>query len=197
MRIIAGLYKNRALTAPKGQLTRPTSEKLREALFNICQTYIEGASFLDLFAGSGAIGLEALSRGASGATLVDSSRECVKAIKENIQKFGLEQNVKVFLGDVFEQLRRLQKQGQEFDIIFADPPYDLSVTVKGVSKSSIQYLAELLDEGTLLKPRGMLFFERPGHIVLTESSWKNLEHVGSRHFGRSYLDQYQRREGSP
>jgi 16S rRNA (guanine966-N2)-methyltransferase len=193
MRIIAGTYKNRVLTAPKGLLTRPTSERLREALFNICQMYIQDASILDLYAGSGAIGIEALSRGAATATMVDNSRECLHVIKENIERFNLEKQAKVYLGDVFEQIQHLQKLGKQFDIIFADPPYDLHVTIKGLTKSALEWLMERIDEGTLLKPMGMLFFEKPSDVLISGENRKTLEFISSRRFGRSFLEHYQKK----
>ena len=192
MRIIAGTYKNLPLVAPKGLLTRPTSERLREALFNICQIYIQDVSFLDLYAGSGAIGIEALSRGAAKATLVDSSRECVRVIKENLHTLKLEQQAKVFLGDVFEQMEKMQKMRQQFDIIFADPPYHSTMAFNGVTKSSLEWLIEKIDESSLLKSNGMLFFERSADLKMPEMSRKSLGLKSSRRVGRSFLDQYQK-----
>src|SRR5436305_1632219 len=101
MRIIAGTFKNRRLIAPKGDATRPTTEQLRESLFNICQHYLEGAHFLDLFAGSGAMGLEALSRGASYATFVDNNKESVGYIHANVEALKVGGHSKVICGDVF------------------------------------------------------------------------------------------------
>src|SRR5262249_40855980 len=111
MRIISGIYKNRILASPKGLTTRPTSEKLRGALFNICQSYVEGAVFLDLFAGSGAMGIEALSRGAASSTFIDDDRESIRCIKANLESFHIQAQAHVLKGDVFESVDKLIKQG--------------------------------------------------------------------------------------
>ena len=110
------------LSAPKGLRTRPTSDMVRESLFNILQGELEDSRIVDLFSGSGAFGLEALSRGAERAWFVDSSRDCELIIKKNLERcrFGSDR-AEVIRSDVFEALRQLS--GTEADIIFADPPY--------------------------------------------------------------------------
>ncbi|MEI6243088.1 MAG: 16S rRNA (guanine(966)-N(2))-methyltransferase RsmD, partial [Chlamydiota bacterium] len=125
LRIIGGLFKSRQIKAPKTSFVRPTSSSLRESVFNICQNRIEGANFLDLFGGSGAMGLEALSRKAAHVTFVDNSKEAVSVIEENIRALGVQDFTKVFLGDVFTILKRLGKSGTVFDIVYIDPPYRL------------------------------------------------------------------------
>src|SRR5437016_7699125 len=110
MHIIGGRYRNRTIAAPKGLATRPTSGALRESLFNICQHYIEGARFLDLFAGSGAMGLEALSRGAGHAFFIDNSRDAVNCLKGNAKKLLVEEQVTIRYGDVFQILERLASE---------------------------------------------------------------------------------------
>jgi len=117
--IISGRFKKRKLVTPKGLTTRPTLNKVRETLFNICQGEIEGATFLDLFAGSGAIGLEALSRGAASVTFVEKDRAAFQALAENIKMLGVERETRLIKGDVFKTIEHLAA----FDIIFADPPY--------------------------------------------------------------------------
>lgn len=117
MRIIAGDNKGRKLKAPEGNKTRPTSENVKEAIFNIIQFDIYNKSFLDLFAGSGQIGIEALSRGASEATFVEKDKQAVKVIKENLQNCRFK--AEIFHEDAFYFLSR----GESFDIIYLDPPY--------------------------------------------------------------------------
>lgn len=122
MRILAGKYKNRPIASPKGSKTRPTSSKLRGSLFNILQHQMEGAHFLDLFAGSGAVGLEALSRGAKSATFIEKDPSAIRSIKENLK--ALEEEATVLKCDL---LRNLPKHLGPFDIIFLDPPYELDI----------------------------------------------------------------------
>jgi len=133
MRIIAGKAKGRTLVAPKAKILRPTTDRVKESLFNILS--VEGRRFLDLFAGSGSVGLEAVSRGASRVILVESQRACADAIRTNIERCGflnmpLEepaegggQDVEVIDCPVERALRLLGHRGERFDVVFADPPY--------------------------------------------------------------------------
>lgn len=181
MRIIAGTHKNRILVAPKSMETRPTAERLREALFNICQMYIENASFLDLFAGSGAMGLEALSRGAKEATLIDSSQEAAKCIKKNIETLNFGNRARVICGDVFTWMNKLEQMGVQFDIIYADPPYEVELYPHKVM--------EIVDQGKLLVPGGTLFIEEV-HGRPLQVKWERLKLVNSRKMGKSSLHQF-------
>src|SRR6266446_9124215 len=126
MRIIAGKYRGRTLKSPPSPETRPTSDRLRETLFNILAPRIKDARFLDLCAGSGAVGIEALSRGAAHATFVDQSRKMCALIEASLGEIGVDENdVKVVNGEAVEFLRRgVKKEGSPFDIIFFDPPYE-------------------------------------------------------------------------
>lgn len=187
MRIVSGTLKNRKILTPKGMITRPTSERLREALFNICQTYISDARFLDLFAGSGAMGLEALSRNAARTTFIDSSKESIKNIQQNISDLQLKDHSDVICGDVLLMVERLNQQKKQYDIIFADPPYDLGFGNKIVS---------LIDNSNLLAPGGMLFIEESVSEKL-ETVLKSLTFVSSRKMGRSQLYQFVRGTPSP
>ena len=133
MRIIAGKAKGRTLVAPKAKILRPTTDRVKESLFNILS--VEGKRFLDLFAGSGSVGLEAVSRGASRVILVESQRACADAIRTNIERCGFlnmplaepeaggGQDVEVIDCPVERALRLLGHRGERFDVIFADPPY--------------------------------------------------------------------------
>jgi 16S rRNA (guanine966-N2)-methyltransferase len=123
LRIIGGRLRNHTLFSPKGQQTRPTSGLVRKAVFDICQADIEDARFLDLFAGSGAMGLEALSRGASHATFVDASRLACQCITKNLHHLFLEKEATVLCGNVLHMIDRLARQ-QPFTLIYIDPPYD-------------------------------------------------------------------------
>jgi 16S rRNA (guanine966-N2)-methyltransferase len=120
MRIIAGSNKGARIFAPKGHDTRPTADRAREAAFNLIGP-VDGASVLDLYAGSGALGIEALSRGAARALFVDSSREACRAIGTNLEKLGLKATVLCQ-----DALRALATEGGPYDLILADPPYDFA-----------------------------------------------------------------------
>jgi 16S rRNA (guanine(966)-N(2))-methyltransferase RsmD len=123
MRVIGGEYGGRELVAPKGKGTRPTSDRVREALFSILGD-VEGARVLDLYAGSGALGIEALSRGAAEATLVDSSRAAIEAVRRNLGALQLEAEV---VGQpVARFLERARRNARQYDLIFLDPPYRLA-----------------------------------------------------------------------
>lgn len=125
MRIIAGKYRGRRLKSPGSLATRPTSDRLRETLFNILAPRIEGARFLDLCAGTGAVGIEALSRGAAQVTFVDQSRKMVALIKENCESLNIESGAMMLVtAPASDFLRRQAKAaGPPFDIVFFDPPY--------------------------------------------------------------------------
>jgi 16S rRNA (guanine966-N2)-methyltransferase len=149
LKIIGGTFKGRILKAPKTDSTRPTQGMLREAIFNICQNEIQGARFLDLFAGSGAMGLEALSRGASTATFVEQNRQAMRCIQENIAILKVEEQTQLIPTDAQRALERLREQSAQFDLIYIDPPYDVAFD-----------LAQLVP---LLSSEGMLFFEERYH----------------------------------
>jgi 16S rRNA (guanine966-N2)-methyltransferase len=123
MRIIAGIFRSRPLQAPAGLATRPTSDRLRETLFNVLAPRIEGARFLDLYAGSGAVGLEALSRGAEHVVFVERVPAALKVLRANLDKLGVKGGFEVHAGAVREYLRRVTGT-RGFDVVFLDPPYD-------------------------------------------------------------------------
>ena len=148
MRIIAGKYRGRKLKSPPSLQTRPTSDRLRETLFNILAPRIEGARFLDLCAGSGAIGIEALSRGAAHVTFVDQSRRMCGLIETNFEALGVaEDESEVVCGEVAEFIRKRAKKpptrSEAFDIIFFDPPYatDYGVVLERLGDQSKALLA--------------------------------------------------------
>jgi 16S rRNA (guanine(966)-N(2))-methyltransferase RsmD len=124
MRITGGLHRSRPLRAPRGSTTRPTSDRVREALFGILASAgaIEGANVLDLYAGTGALGLEALSRGAARATFVESSRFAIEALKANVAGLGLAASTHIVEGEVERSVRRIAS-GAPFDVVLADPPW--------------------------------------------------------------------------
>ena len=124
MRIVAGRWGGRRLTTPKGLATRPTSDRVREALFSILGEFVQDARVLDLFAGSGALGLEALSRGAAAATFVDSSAAAVRAIRANLEALGGEAEVR--REDALRFLGAAAGKARHYDLVLLDPPYRLA-----------------------------------------------------------------------
>jgi 16S rRNA (guanine(966)-N(2))-methyltransferase RsmD len=127
MRIIAGTFRSRTLVAPPGMSTRPTSDRLRETLFNVLAPRIEGAAFLDLYAGSGAVGLEALSRGAARVAFVERAPVALKVLNGNLERLGISSGVRVHAKSVSAFLRSSAKSGpkpERYEVVFLDPPYD-------------------------------------------------------------------------
>ena len=133
MRIITGKVRGVRLATLEGENTRPTSERAKEAIFSMLQFEIDGARVLDLFAGSGQMGLEALSRGAAHAVFCDLSKDAVEIVKTNIKKTRMEGQCDVFCGDYKVTLQRLRNR-QKFDLVFLDPPYALSLVPVALSE---------------------------------------------------------------
>lgn len=144
MRIVAGEYSSRRIEAPKGNNTRPTLDKVREAVFSSLGGSFAGGSFLDLYAGSGANGLEALSRGFDEAVFVDMSREAVAVIRRNIAALGCTDRCRVLPMKAAKALSLLKEEGKQFDLVYLDPPY-----ARQVNDEVISYLNEhhMIKEG--------------------------------------------------
>jgi 16S rRNA (guanine966-N2)-methyltransferase len=124
IRIVGGRHKGRKLFTPKGLKTRPTASRTREAVFNIIGARIRDAVVLDLFAGSGAMGLEALSRGAGRAVLIDRDADCIRTITRNVTACGLSAHCRILPWDIVKNLHCLPPLGLCFNLVFMDPPYD-------------------------------------------------------------------------
>ena len=152
MRVIAGKARRLPLIAPEGKDTRPTTDRIKETLFNILQEDVPGCEFLDLFSGSGGIGIEALSRGARHATFVEFGKEALSCIRANLHKTRLAEQATVLPVEVTYAISKLEKQGQVFDIIYADPPYRKGFEAKILS---------ILATSTIIQP---------GSLVILESS---------------------------
>jgi 16S rRNA (guanine966-N2)-methyltransferase len=157
MRIIAGQYRSRTLEAPAGLATRPTSDRLRETVFNVLAPRIQGAAFLDLYAGSGAVGLEALSRGAARVVFVERAPAALTILRTNLARLGITLDFQIHSGSVGAWLRRLQagnkvqeNEGAAFDLVFLDPPYDAAQEYEATLALLGGAAAELLAPGALV-----------------------------------------------
>jgi len=187
MQIISGIHKNRKLFTPAGLQTRPTSSRLRETLFNICQNYIENALFLDLFAGSGAMGFEALSRYAKHVTFVDNHKESIKVIYKNIELLSVESQSKVIFSDVFQFIDKLAKKENCYNIIYADPPYNTYTDDNELLSAS---LLKKLDMSKLLVADGDLFIEDAQEVNYSEIDLCSLKMVSVRRHGKAVLHHF-------
>src|SRR5688572_8681725 len=164
MRIIGGELGGRRLRAPAGLSTRPTSDRLREALFNILGVEVEGSRFLDLFAGSGAVGIEALSRGAELAVFVESSRRALEVLEDNLHACELVDRARIVPKNAVSALRLFETSGDRFEIAYVDPPYDAELYARvlyGLGRSAILVpdgivVAERRSNAHLMPEYGML-----------------------------------------
>ncbi len=155
MRVIGGAYRSRLLTAPRGLSTRPTSDRLRETLFNVLAARIEGAAFADLYAGSGAVGIEALSRGASHVSFVENAPAGLAAIRANLASLNIQSGFRIEAGDVAGALRAFSaaRTTPAWNLVFLDPPYQVS----SAYLNTLTTLGEA--ESALLAPHCMVIAE--------------------------------------
>ncbi|WP_349410389.1 16S rRNA (guanine(966)-N(2))-methyltransferase RsmD [Pseudalkalibacillus sp. SCS-8] len=159
MRIISGELKGRRLKSVPGSGTRPTSDKIRESIFNMIGPFFEGGISLDLYGGSGALSIEALSRGVERAILVDVEPKAIETIKENVAALDLEERVEVFRNDAYRALKALRKRDIKLRYVFLDPPY---------KKQKIQKEIEFLAEHELLEPKAMIVAEHDARLQLPD-----------------------------
>ena len=143
MRIISGTARGRTLVAPPGEKTRPTQDKVRESLFNIIRWDVMDAHVLDLFAGTGALSLESLSRGAKSAVMIDTDRAACEAIRKNIAACRMEEKARLIPRDYRQAMDQLAQEKHRFDVVFLDPPYRMENTG--------EMCAALYDKGLLAK----------------------------------------------
>jgi 16S rRNA (guanine(966)-N(2))-methyltransferase RsmD len=147
MRVISGERKGRRLASPKKARVRPTSDRVKESIFNVLQTEVVGKRVLDLFSGAGSLGIEALSRGAESATFVDASRQSMTILKKNLRDLDLENKSTILRLDGLKALTKLK---QRFDLVFADPPY-----LKGL----VQRIVDSVAQSEVLEKNGLLILE--------------------------------------
>lgn len=181
MRVIAGTCRSLPLKSVPGDNTRPTTDRIKETLFNILQPYIPGAFFLDLFAGSGAIGIEALSRGAEHVWFADHDRRAVQVIRENLRFTKLEDRADILYSDALDAARKLAGM-RHFDVIFMDPPYG-----KELEQEIFRFFssAGCVDGETLFVAESSIrtsfeWLESLGYILVREKIYKTNKHIFAR-----------------
>lgn len=179
MRIISGVARGTKLITLEGIATRPTLDRIKESLFSIIQNKIPNAVVLDLFAGSGALGIECLSRGALFCTFCDSSNKAIKVIKQNIEKTRMSEKALVIQADYATCLKKISNQKNSFDIIFLDPPYESNLIEKSIEK---------IIEFDLLKQDGIIIAETDQlELILEEIGKLQVEIIDIRKYGRVKL----------
>lgn len=182
MRIITGKAKGVRLTTLSGDAVRPTTEMTKEGVFSAIQFDLAEKSFLDLFAGSGQMGLEAISRGASSCTFVDCSEDSLKILRKNVEKTGFLLQTRVIRSEYGEYIKSASKRGQSFDFVFADPPYDKDLTSE---------LIKRIIRGGLVKDGGLLMVEGAGAELdeskIPESVMEKIESIKRYKFSKCFV----------
>ncbi len=183
MRIITGMAKGIRLKTLDGEATRPTTERVKEAVFSMLMGDIEGRKVLDLFSGSGQMALEALSRGALHATLVDKSMQAVKIITENAQKTKLQDRCTVVKDEYLSFIKK--NRGNKYDIIFIDPPYE---------SNYYQVALHAMSEGNMLKSTSMIICESDTEIILNSDLETKFSVIKQSKYGRIIITIFMPRE---
>lgn len=180
MRVIAGSRKGFRLKGPKSKDIRPTADRIKESLFNILGQIENDSLVLDLFAGTGSIGIEFLSRGAYKSYFVDKSYESIRCINDNLEHTQLKEKAIVLKKDAFKALEFFAKQAVKFDYIFVDPPY---------GKNILEKILMYMDELQLVTEKGIIILEHERDLVL-ENNFINLIRVDTRNYGDKSLSFY-------
>ncbi len=182
MRVVSGNLRGMKLNTIEGESTRPTRDIVKEALFSVIQSYVPDAVFLDLFAGSGAIGIEALSRGAKEAIFVDLNPKCIAVIRENVQKGKISDVSRIYNTDYKMALKKLQ--GEAIDIIYVDPPYNKNMGIDAIQRIS---------DYNLLASQGLIVIETDTNEEVPDSIGV-FEKFNYKRYGRNILSLYRRKE---
>lgn len=179
MRVIAGSARRLLLKTVEGMDTRPTTDRIKETLFNMLQPRIPDCRFLDLFSGSGAIGIEALSRGAAMAVMIENNQAALGCIRENLERAKLHDRALVMGCDVLAGLRRLEGQEYKFDIVFMDPPYN-----QGQERLVLEYLAHssMVTDHTVFvieasRETDFGWLDQEGYYLAKSKEYKTNKHV--------------------
>ncbi len=179
MRVITGKARGMKLKTPEGMATRPTTDRVKEGMFNILQFEIEGRTVLDLFAGTGQLGIEALSRGAAHAVFVDERADAVSLIRENLRHTKLGDDAEVYQSDYAAFLRTCRRK---FDLVFLDPPY---------AEKSLENAIRAILEIDILSESGIIMTERPDGKPLSVD-WPGLERSRDYRYGKTVLTVFRR-----
>lgn len=186
LRVISGIAKGHKLKTIEGRTTRPTSDRVKEALFNIIADEIVDRNVLDVFAGTGSLGIEALSRGANRAVFLDKSMECCGIIKENLAHTKLADKAEVFSTDFATGIERLYRDGRKFDLIILDPPYN---------KNFIQETLKMLTKNDIMKDDGIIVAEHSTSDSLPGSIGR-LESIDTRKYGDTMITIFISKDGN-
>lgn len=179
MRVISGSLKGRIIKGHDIVGTRPTMDRVKESMFASIQDHLSNSVVLDLFAGSGNLGIEAVSNGASLCYFVDNNRECIKIIKENINNFSIESNCQVLSKDYLKALEYFRDKGIKFDVILVDPPYKYMI---------MEEILELVYEYNLLSIDGVIVLEYQDDVIGNVSSYYEL--LKHKKYGDKYVSIY-------
>ena len=186
VRIIAGTAKGIRLKTPKGVNTRPTADRVKESVFGILRDFVEDAEVLDLFSGTGNLGLEALSRGAKKAVLIDKNIQSIKVMIQNAIITDLTGSTVICREDVMQALRRLNGDGHSFDLIFCDPPYNLGWLTKVLTA---------MENSNVLRVGGILAFEHSRHEKISVEL-KRIVVYRSEIYGETVVSFFAKQEGN-
>lgn len=183
MRIVAGVAKGRAIAGPKkSKAIRPTADRVRESIFNILGQWMDGLSVLDLFAGTGALGLEAMSRGAVSLVLVDQDKEALSLCRENAEALGFFPKTRIVASPVQKALEQLSREQRKFELVFADPPYAARVVAD---------LLEALEQSAVLSDGGTFVIEHDKREEAPELH-AGFQRVDQRKFGDTQVSFYRK-----
>lgn len=179
MRVISGIYRSRKLVGYDVLNIRPTMDKVKESLFAMINTKIRDSTFLDLFGGTGSIGIEALSNGAKKVFIVDNSKDSIKIIETNINNLSIDDKIKVIKDDYNAALKRFKDMSIKFDIIFIDPPYN-QIKIKNIINKIIEY--------GILNADGIIICEYDDEML--NDSYCNLKAIKEKKYGKTYIKIY-------
>ncbi|MGE5632917.1 MAG: 16S rRNA (guanine(966)-N(2))-methyltransferase RsmD [Caulobacteraceae bacterium] len=180
MRVIAGVYRGRRFDRIEGTDIRPTSDMVKESLFNILSSDIIESKFLDLFGGTGGVGIEALSRGASHVVFIDSSIKSIKVLRKNLENLNIIDNIEVYNTDYLTAISKLYKNNKKFNIIFIDPPYSTGIAQKALLEIS---------RNCILDEPGIIIIEHDAKDDMPETAGK-LNKYRSKQYGNTKLSFY-------
>ncbi len=179
MRVIAGKARGLKLNTPKNDDVRPTTDRVKESLFNMINPYIMDSNILDLFAGTGSLGIECLSRGASKCVFVDKSKESIDIVKSNIKKARVESE-SIIINSDFKEAIRVKIKNEKFDVVFMDPPYYKNLFIECL---------ETIEESNILSEDGIIVVEHDTKEILPDEV-KNLEKYRTKKYGNTTITFY-------